>query len=465
LAAIQGHPWQGAFAFGTNHLKGIKTMSIADIKTLQTERAAKVAEMEALAARQLTPEEQQAFDNLAANVASIDERVSALESDLAMNSQREANSNKIETLKRAAKKSAPIEVPAIVSDYNDKKATANKSNAIRGWFLKGTRGFRPEFARAANEIGLDIHSNELNLEARAQSVGTNSAGGFLVNDEFYGTLTQALKDYNGVRQVATVINTSTGSNIQMPCLDDTSNSGSLIAENGSISEVALTFSNKTMGAYKFSSGQVLTSYELLQDSLINVESLVAEQAGIRIGRVQESYFTTGTGSSQPQGIVVGSAAGKTASATNAITVDEIIDLVFSVDEAYKRNGNVGFMCHPSILAAIAKLKDDNGSPIFSQTYAGADARVPSILGYPVTLNSNMASSLAASAKVLLFGDFSKYTVRDVAGDGGITIVRQSETYATSGQIGWVAIHRSSGLLLTANATTYNPVKHLVMAAS
>jgi HK97 family phage major capsid protein len=91
--------------------------------------------------------------------------------------------------------------------------------------------------------------------------------------------------------------------------------------------------------------------------------------------------------------------------------------------------------------------------------------VPSILGYPVTLNSNMASSLAASAKVLLFGDFSKYFVRDVAGDGGLTIVRQSETYATSGQIGWVAIHRSSGLLLTANATTYNPVKHLVMAAS
>jgi HK97 family phage major capsid protein len=163
--------------------------------------------------------------------------------------------------------------------------------------------------------------------------------------------------------------------------------------------------------------------------------------------------------------VVGSAVGKTAAATNAITVDEIIDLVFSVDTAYKTTGNVGFMCHPSILAAIAKLKDDNGSPIFSQTYAGADARIPTIMGYPVTLNSNMASSLAAAGKVLLFGDFSKYFVRDVAGDGGITIVRQSETYATSGQIGWVAIARSSGLLLSANATTYNPVKHLIMAAS
>jgi len=440
-------------------------MSISEIKALQLDRIEKVNSMEAMAVRALTPEEQTSFDNLAASVADIDSRLMLLEDAAAGSASIQQNSEKLEAVKRSVRKSAPISAPNFVADLSDKKSKRTKSNAVRGWFLRGTRGFRSEFAAAANEIGLDLNSNELNLEARAQGIGSTGIGGALVNDEFYGTLTQAMRNYNAVRQVATVISTSTGSNIQMPCLDDTSNAGTLIAENGSISEVALTFTNKTMGAYKFSSGQVLTSYELMQDALIDVESLVAEQAGIRIGRIQESYFSTGTGSSQPQGLVVGSAVGKTAAATNAITVDEIIDLVFSVDQAYKTTGNVGFMCHPSILAAIAKLKDDNGSPIFSQTYAGADARIPTIMGYPVTLNSNMASSLAAAGKVLLFGDFSKYVVRDVAGDGGITIVRQSETYATSGQIGWVAIARSSGLLLSANATTYNPVKHLIMAAS
>lgn len=440
-------------------------MSVSEIRSLQAERAEKIIKLDELAKRELTPEEQAAFDELVASVSDIDTRVSAIEESMMAAADVQQNSAKLETLKRTNKKAPAMNIPAIVTDVDDKKAKRNKANAVRGWFLKGTRGFRSEFATAANDIGLDLNSNELNLEARAQGIGSTGIGGALVNDEFYGTLTQAMRDYNAVRQVATILSTSNGSNIQMPCLDDTSNSGSLIAENGSISEVAMTFTNKTLGAYKFSSGQVLTSYELLQDSLIDVESLVAEQAGIRIGRIQESYFSTGTGSSQPQGLVVGSAAGKTAAATNAITVDEIIDLVFSVDQAYKNTGNVGFMCHPSILAAIAKLKDDNGAPIFSQTYAGSDARVPTIMGYPVTLNSNMASSLAASAKVLLFGDFSKYVVRDVAGDGGITIVRQSETYATSGQIGWVAIARSSGLLLSANATTYNPVKHLIMAAS
>jgi HK97 family phage major capsid protein len=465
LAANQGI-LAGAFAYlAPKQISGGDHMSVIEIRALQAERAEKINQLDEMAKRQLTPEEQTAFDDLVMAVSDLDARVVAIEDSMNSAADVQQNSTKLETLKRSNKKAPAMNIPAIVTDLDDKKAKRNKANAVRGFFLKGTRGFRSEYASAANEVGLDLNSNEINLEARAQGVGSTGIGGALVNDEFYGSLTQAMRDYNAVRQVATVLSTSNGSSIQMPCLDDTSNSGSLIAENGSISEVALTFTNKTMGAYKFSSGQVLTSYELLQDSLIDVESLVAEQAGIRLGRIQESFFTTGSGSSQPQGLVIGAAAGKTAAATNAITVDDIIDLVFSVDTAYKTTGNVGFMCHPSILAAIAKLKDTNGSPIFAQNYAGADARVPTIMGYPVTLNSNMASSLSAAGKVLLFGDFSKYVVRDVAGDGGITIVRQSETYATSGQIGWVAIARSSGLLLTANATTYNPVKYLIMAAS
>lgn len=442
-------------------------MSVSEIRTLQSERLEKITKLDELAKRELTPDEQASFDALIVSVAEIDARVIAIEE--AMNFVPvEENSAKLEVIKRTNKKAAPMNIPAIVTDVDDKKLKRNRSNAVRGWFLKGTRGFRSEFAISANEIGLDINSNQINLEARAaQGIGSTGIGGALVNDEFYGILSQAMRDYNSVRKVATILSTSNGNKIQMPCVDDTANAGTLIAENGAISEVGLTFTNKTLEPFKFSSGQVLTSYELLQDSLIDVESLVAEQAGIRIGRIQETYFTTGTGSGQPQGLVIGAASGKVAAATNALTVDEIIDLVFSVDEAYKNTSttNVGFMCHPSTLAAIAKLKDDNGSPIFSQNYAGADARVPTIMGYPVTLNSNMASTLAANAKVLLFGDFSKYVVRDVAGDGGITIVRQSETYATSGQIGWVAIARSGGLLLACNTTTYNPVKYLAMAAS
>jgi HK97 family phage major capsid protein len=111
------------------------------------------------------------------------------------------------------------------------------------------------------------------------------------------------------------------------------------------------------------------------------------------------------------------------------------------------------------------LRGADGHPVLSNNYNQADGRVPTIMGYPVVINQHMSSAMTAGLKVLLFGDFSSYLVRDVAGDGGLTIIRQSETYATSGQIGWVAIHRSGGLLLAANATGQNPIKHMKMAAS
>lgn len=454
-------------------------MAIADLRKLAFDRVELVTKLEELSKRNLTPEEQTSFDGLVTQVSGIDERVKTLEDEMAQEASADAapapvsaqqNSAKLETIKRSTRKSAPMYGAAnFVSDLGDKRAVKNRSDAIRGWMLKGTRGFRSEFAKAAQDIGFDLNSNSINIEGiaedRAQGIGSVGAGGALVNPTFYGVLTNALKDYNGVRQIAKILQTSNGSNISMPCLDDTGNSGTIIAENGSISEVPLTFTSKTSTVYKFSSGQILTSYELLQDSLIDVESLVATSAGVRIGRVEEDFFTTGTGSGQPQGAVTGSFAGATCAATNAITIDEVLDLFFSLDPAYKQSTGCAFMCHSSVLSSLAKLRGADGHPVLSNNYNQADGRVPTIMGYPVIINQHMASTLSANNKVLLFGDFSSYLVRDVAGDGGLTIVRQSETYATSGQIGWVAIHRSGGLLLSANATSQNPLKHLKMAAS
>ena len=57
-----------------------------------------------------------------------------------------------------------------------------------------------------------------------------------------------------------------------------------------------------------------------------------------------SYMKT----SDVEGIVTNSAAGVTAASATAVTADEIIDLVHSVDPAY-RVGNAAFMMNDSIL--------------------------------------------------------------------------------------------------------------------
>ena len=440
-------------------------MSISEIKALQLDRIEKVNSMEALAVRALTPEEQTSFDNLAASVSDIDVRLAVLEESAAGSASMQQNSEKLESVKRSVRKSAPISAPNFVADVSDRKAKANQSNALRGWFTKGTPAFRSEFATAANETGLDLNSNTLDLGATraAQGIGSAGIGGALTNSGFYDTLTEALRDYNSVMQVATVISTSTGSALNFPLLDETGVTGELLSENGTSAQTAFTTATKTLNAYKYSSKQILTSYELFEDSLIDIESLVAKVAGTRLGRITENHMSVGTGSSQPTGIVVGANASTAVASTTAITVANIMTLIGNVDPAHRASPKCAFMMNSTTMNQIASILDTAGRPILVSNYVDASGRLPTILGYPVVLNNNMASA-AAATKPIIFGDLSAYTVRTVVGSGGLTLVRQNETYAALAQIGWVAFSRFDGCVLTGNTTTYNPIWSLLMAA-
>ena len=65
------------------------------------------------------------------------------------------------------------------------------------------------------------------------------------------------------------------------------------------------------------------SQQLLQDSAFDLNSFLVEAMGERIARATNAAFTTGTGSSQPQGIVVGSSLGNTTAGATAITADDV----------------------------------------------------------------------------------------------------------------------------------------------
>jgi len=67
-----------------------------------------------------------------------------------------------------------------------------------------------------------------------------------------------------------------------------------------------------------------------------------------------------------------------------------------------------------------------------------------ILGYPVTINQDIPV-MAADAKSVLFGDFSRYYVRDVLQN---TMHRfEDSAYAKLGQVGFLAWARSGGNLI------------------
>ena len=264
--------------------------------------------------------------------------------------------------------------------------------------------------RAALRAGISSDA-----EFRIQST-SNTAGGYTVPAELAKEIVISMAAWGPMYDPAVVreIMTSSGVQINIPTVNDTSvvavahTEGTALTDDGG-SDV--TFGTKALNAYGFDTEFVKFSYELAQDSDFNMEQLLGSLLGERLGRIANTQLTTGTGSSAPNGVVVASTLGKTSASATAITADEIIDLMHSVDPAYRMSPKVRWMFNDSTLAAIRKLKD--GSNNYLWQMGNVQQGVPgTLLGVPYLVNQAMAS-IASAKKVALFGDFGKYYVRKV----------------------------------------------------
>lgn len=285
------------------------------------------------------------------------------------------------------------------------------------------------------------------------STTTGSEGGYSVQSDVAKTLIETLKAFGGMREVSTVIQTEMGNPLSFPTTDGTSETGELIAENTTATAADPTFGTVALNPFKFSSKIVAVPFELLQDSQVDIEAFVNARLAERLGRVTNTYFTTGTGTSQPRGVVVGASSGKvgTTGQTATVTYDDLIDLIHSVDPAYRASGRCRFMMADSSLKVIRKLKDSQNRPIFLPGYELNNSMPDTILGYGVTINQDVAA-MAANAKSILFGDFSKYIIRDVM---AATLFRFTDSaYAKLGQVGFLMWMRSGGNLVDTAAVKY-----------
>lgn len=203
-----------------------------------------------------------------------------------------------------------------------------------------------------------------------------------------------------------------------------------------------------MDVYKYSSKKIALPFELIQDSMFDIEGYIQALLATRIGRITGEHFTTGTGTGQPKGLITAATVGKTAATGGATTVsyDDLVDLEHSVDPVYRAGLAVGYMMHDSTVKALRKLKDTQGRPIFVPGYeqgnpGGAPDR---LLGRPIYINQDVAA-MAANAVSIAFGDFSKYLIREVM---DLTLFRMADSgFLLNGQIGFVAFNRQGGNLI------------------
>ena len=254
-------------------------------------------------------------------------------------------------------------------------------------------------------------------EFRAQTT-SNTAGGYTVPVELANEIVRSMLAWGPMYDggLTRELTTSSGNRINIPTVNDTAVTAEAHTEGTALTDDGgkdVTFGQKALDAYAYDTEFVKWSWELSQDSIFNMEQLLGSLLGERLGRIANLQLTTGTGSSAPNGVVTASTAGKTAASATAITADEIIDLMHSVDPAYRTSPRVRFMFNDSTLAAIRKLKDGDGNYLWQM--GNIQQGVPgTLLGVPYAINQAM-DSIAASKKVILFGDFGKYYVRKVGG--------------------------------------------------
>lgn len=317
---------------------------------------------------------------------------------------------------------------------------------FRAWAGYGSRASNAADIEFARKIGLDPQASELDL--RALTVTTATQGGNTIADEPMRSFYEVQKWYGSVRAVAQVVNTATGGDLPIPTMNDTSNTGEIIADSAAhTTTVDPSIGQVVMKAYKYSSKAVLVSIELLQDASFDLGSYLGRALGTRVARIQNTHFTTGDNSSKPQGFAVGGSSGKTATATNAYTWSEINDLLHSVDPAYRRAPGAAFMANDAQVGYIRKLNYGSANaPVWEpSTQLGDPDR---IFGFPFIPNNDMDSAVTTGKKVLAFGDFGTYLIRDV---GQPVFLRLSELYAMTGQVAFLAFQRSDGRCLDTTA--------------
>lgn len=414
-------------------------MSLSKIKELREHRAKLVADAQALLkADTLSKEDEARFDKMMADAdaAKLDidrhERVLSAEQDLS----------------RRVEHRAGIEH---ISPDQAQEQIVNETEAFTNYLRYGISGLREadRSVMAKHYVGDPRMSGMPSIRA-AQSVGSGSGGGYTVPDELMRPLSDALKAFGGMRSVATVLSTSTGADLPIPTSNDTSNTGEIISENSSHNDQDISFGQVVLQSFLYSSKIVKVSRQLLMDTSVDLATYIGRQLGIRIGRIQNTHFTTGDGTNKPRGVVAASTQGgsTTASAT-AVTYDELVDLMHSVDPAYQTNGK--WMVNFKTLGLIRKLKDSANMPVWSPMAAGMP---DTILGRQYVVNQDL-DDVASAKKAILYGDFSNYHIRDA---GNAILLRLEERYADNLQVGFLAFLRSDGDLVDAGT---NPVKYLL----
>lgn len=309
----------------------------------------------------------------------------------------------------------PIVTKPMKADGKDKAKTGRASDEYREGMLKALRSNFKQISNVLQE-------------------GVDADGGYLVPEEYDSRLIQALEDENIMRKLATRISTSGEHKINIAA---TKPAAAWIEEGGALTFGDATFDQVLLDAHKLHVAIKVTE-ELLYDNAFGLENYIIDQFGKALANAEEDAFLNGTGVGQPLGLFAETGGGTVAKTVSALTADEIINLVYALKRAYRKDAS--FIINDQLIAQIRTLKDNNGAYMWQPSYQFDEP--DKLLGYDVH------TSQFAPVDAIAFGDYSYYNI----GDRGTRSFKQlTELFAGNGMLGYVAKERVDGKLILPEA--------------
>jgi HK97 family phage major capsid protein len=410
--------------------------SIAD--TLMERRAALITKAQEMAQkgvtedRDLTVEEQTAFDSMIAEAQQLQQRAKAIK-------EGEDRGRELEESFRGA------------TGHELNKPEQNRGDSGLGKWARESR------VGDTFEVKPIPGAERRAIQSRGAETRAMSATGGTGNDGVYGQLWQyAVAGSQLLQSGVDIINTTDGNPLPLPVATVHATTGTAnsltpasIAASGQVTlnDATITTVNLSVSKYGY---LTLVPSELVQDVNFDLEGYISQAAGRELARTLSFIGTTAAiAGFTTQGVAgpVGTSTSLGSQSTAGMGSDLLVNLFHSVLPEYRTNA--AWIMADSSFAAIRNLKGSpNNGSIWQPALTAGDP--DTILGKPVYVVPQLPS-MGVSAKSIYFGEMAALKVRIA---GGIRFERSNEYAFGNDQVAFRALVRTGAVTVDPNAVKY-----------
>ncbi|MEP7457072.1 phage major capsid protein [Phyllobacterium sp. SB3] len=294
-------------------------------------------------------------------------------------------------------------------------------------------------AKALNQF---LRTGSVDPELKTLTIGAPAAGGYTVAPEYSTNIIKKLIELSPMRQVASTLSIGT-SKVFIPTLA-TDAAGGWVTEVGTRPSSEPTFGQIGIDVHEHAV-IIPISRQLLEDSFIDLSSLLADRIAQKFAQAESLAFVSGDGTGKPSGLLDSENVfeGVETALDGSDLIEDLIALYYSLPSAYAAKAT--WAMPRATIGKVRAAADGIGRGIWADSVQdGTPAR---FLGAPVREFPDLPA-FAASAKAVVLGDFSNYQIVDRI---GLDILRDDYTGADNGIVKFRARRRVGGSLLLADA--------------